>query len=129
MNSKRKLSVGDWVQVRSKEEILRTLDAKGRLDGMVFMPEMFQYCGQKFQVYKRAHKTCDYSTSYPYRTRQLEDTVHLETRCDGRALFPMRCVEDAANQMSLPMLGWPTQTEVRRPTYAKPHTCVMQRSR
>ena len=85
MNSKQKLSVGDWVEVRSKEEILKTLDAKGQLDGMVFMPEMFQYCGQKFQVYKRAHKTCDYSTSYPYRTRQLEDTVHLETRCDGQA--------------------------------------------
>ncbi len=85
MNSKRKLSVGDWVQVRSKEEILKTLDVKGQLDGMVFMPEMFQYCGQKFQVYKRAHKTCDYSTAYPYRTRRLEDTVHLETRCDGQA--------------------------------------------
>jgi hypothetical protein len=85
MNSKRKLSVGDWVEVRSKEEILGTLDAKGQLHGMAFMPEMFQYCGQKFQVYKRAHKTCDYSTPYPYRTRRLEDTVHLKTRCDGQA--------------------------------------------
>jgi len=85
MNSKRKLSVGDWVKVRSKEEILKTLDANGRLDGMAFMPEMFQYCGRNFQVYKRAHKTCDYTTTYPYRTRRLEDTVHLETRCDGQA--------------------------------------------
>src|SRR4030095_8534440 len=85
MNSRRKLKVGDWVKVRSKEEILGTLDAKGQLDGMIFMPEMFQYCGQKFQVYKRAHKTCDYSTPYPYRTRRLEDTVHLNTRCDGHA--------------------------------------------
>jgi hypothetical protein len=85
MNSKRKLKVGDWVKVRSKEEILGTLDAKGQLDGMIFMPEMFQYCGQEFQVYKRAHKTCDYSTPYPYRTRRLKDTVHLKTRCDGQA--------------------------------------------
>ena len=23
------------------------------------MPQMFRYCGQRFQVYKRAHKTCD----------------------------------------------------------------------
>src|ERR1700756_1053173 len=30
----RKLSVGEWVEVRSKEEILRTLDHNGRLDGM-----------------------------------------------------------------------------------------------
>jgi hypothetical protein len=81
----RKLKVGDWVEVRSKEEILKTLDDKGQLDGMPFMPEMFRFCGQKFQVYKRAHKTCDYTTSYPYHTRRLEGTVHLATRCDGGA--------------------------------------------
>ena len=82
---KRKLNVGDWVEVRSKEEILSTLDDKGQLDGTPFMPEMFRFCGQRFQVYKRAHKTCDYTTSYPYHTRRLEGTVHLETRCDGEA--------------------------------------------
>lgn len=81
----KKLSVGDWVEVRSKAEILATLDTKGQLDGMPFMPEMFRYCGQKFQVYKRAHKTCDYTTQYPFRTRRLERTVHLKTRCDGEA--------------------------------------------
>ncbi len=85
MKIKNKLSVDDWVQVRSKEEILRTLDSYGQLDGMPFMPEMFRYCGQRFQVYKRAHKTCDYSTSYPYHTRRLEKTVHLEVRCNGEA--------------------------------------------
>ena len=47
------------MEVRSKEEILRTLDKSGRLEGLPFMPQMFQYCGQRFQVYKRAHKTCD----------------------------------------------------------------------
>jgi hypothetical protein len=82
---KRKMSAGDWVVVRGKEEILETLDDKGQLDGMPFMPEMFQYCGQRLQVYKRAHKTCDYTTPYPYHTRRLEGTVHLETRCDGEA--------------------------------------------
>jgi hypothetical protein len=85
MKMKRKLRVGDWVEVRSKGEILKTLDAKGQLDGMPFMPEMFRFCGQRFQVYKRAHKTCDYTTSYPYHTRRLEETVHLVTRCDGEA--------------------------------------------
>jgi hypothetical protein len=85
MKKRRELSVGDWVEVRSKEEILRTLDPNGQLDGMPFMPEMFRYCGQRFQVYKRAHKTCDYTTSYPYHTRRLEETVHLETRCDGES--------------------------------------------
>ena len=77
------LRVGDWVEVRSKEEILKTLDSKGELDGMPFMPEMFAFCGKRFQVYKRAHKTCD--VVFPVRGRWVEEAVHLETRCDGQA--------------------------------------------
>jgi len=78
-----KLCVADWVEVRSKEEILRTLDNNGELDGMPFMPEMFAFCGKRFQVYKRAHKTCD--VVFPVRGRWVEEAVHLETRCDGHA--------------------------------------------
>ncbi len=78
-----KLSAGDWVEVRSKEEILRTLDSNAQLDGMPFMPEMFAFCGKRFQVYKRAHKTCD--TVFPIRGRRVDRAVHLETRCDGQA--------------------------------------------
>ena len=81
--SSSKLKVGDWVEVQSKEHILRTLDSKGQLDGMQFMPEMFQWCGQKFQVYKRAHKTCD--TVFPVRGRRVAEAIHLDTRCDGQA--------------------------------------------
>lgn len=79
----KRLCVGDWVEVRSRAEILATLDEKGQLDGMPFMPEMFQFCGQRFQVHKRAHKTCD--TVYPVRSRHVEGAVHLRTRCDGSA--------------------------------------------
>lgn len=77
------LKVGDWVEVRSKDEILSTLDQDGCLEGMPFMPEMFAFCGKKFQVYKRAHKTCD--TVFPVRGRRVDHAVHLETRCDGSA--------------------------------------------
>ena len=77
------LRAGDWVRVRSAAEILRTLDSDGCLDGMPFMPEMFSFCGHKFQVYKRAHKTCD--TVFPVRGRRVDHCVHLETRCDGSA--------------------------------------------
>ena len=58
MNSSQ-LKAGDWVQVRTKDEILRTLDANGQLEALPFMPEMFAFCGQRFKVFKRAHKTCD----------------------------------------------------------------------
>jgi len=69
--------------VRSKEEILRTLDEDGELDGMPFMPEMLPFCGQRFRIFKRAHKTCD--TVFPVRARRVHRAVHLETRCDGQA--------------------------------------------
>jgi len=78
-----KLGPGVWVEVRSKEEILKTLDDKGQLEGMPFMPQMFQYCGKRFIVYKRAHKTCD--TVFPVRGRRMANAVHLNTRCDGEA--------------------------------------------
>ena len=51
------IRVGDWVEVRPKEEILATLDKDGRLDGLPLMPQMLKYCGQPFRVYKVAHKT------------------------------------------------------------------------
>ena len=76
---------GDWVEVRSKEEILHTLDVKGRLDGLPFMPQMFQYCGQRFRVYKRAHKTCD--TVNGTGGRRLASGLHLDLRCDGDGLW------------------------------------------
>ncbi len=78
-----KLKVGDWVEVRSKGEILRTLDKKGCLEGLPFMPQMFQYCGKQFKVFKRAHKTCDTVTKTG--GRRLSNGVHLNTRCDGQA--------------------------------------------
>jgi len=77
------LKAGEWVEVRSREEILATLDVKGRLENMPFMPEMFAFCGQRFRVYKRAHKTCD--TVFPVRGRRVNAAVHLKTRCDGQA--------------------------------------------
>ena len=74
---------GDWVEVRSREEILRTLDKNGRLEGLPFMPQMFGYCGRRLRVYKRAHKTCD--TVNQTGGRRVTRAVHLETRCDGEA--------------------------------------------
>ncbi len=75
---------GDWVEVRSTEEIFATLDEQGRLDALPFMPEMLKYCGKRFQVYRSAHKTCD--TIEQYKSRSMTNAVHLEgLRCDGQA--------------------------------------------
>jgi hypothetical protein len=78
------LSAGDLVEVRSKEEILATLDGQARLDGLPFMPEMFAFCGRQMRVWKRAHKTCD--TVNKTGGRSIPGTVHLEESfCDGAA--------------------------------------------
>jgi hypothetical protein len=82
-NGKRlNLKAGDWVEVRSQEEILATLDERGRLENLPFMPEMLQYCGQSLRVFKRADKTCNYVRGWSIR--RMKDSVHLEgLRCDG----------------------------------------------
>jgi hypothetical protein len=78
------LRAGEWVQVRDAAEIMATLDETQSLENMPFMPEMLQFCGKQFRVYKSAHKTCD--TIHQYVIRRMTNTVHLEgLRCDGGA--------------------------------------------
>jgi hypothetical protein len=84
MGIKSQLNAGDWVEVLSKREILEALDAAGELNGLPFMPEMFEFCGRRFKVTKRAHKTCDPPNGLA--GRRMERAVHLEgVRCDGAA--------------------------------------------
>lgn len=76
---------GDWVEVRSKEEILATLDERGCVDHLPFMPEMLQFCGQRFRINAVAHKTCD-TARQTWKGRRLQTAVHLSSvRCDGSA--------------------------------------------
>lgn len=80
------LRVGDVVQVKSKEEILATLDETGALDKLPFMPEMLAFCGRQFVVTRRADKSCDTVSASNKRLRRFVNTVHLnDTRCDGAA--------------------------------------------
>jgi hypothetical protein len=78
------LRVGEVVQVRSESEILATLDERGELDSLPFMPEMVRFCGRRFKVDKLAVKLCDtINWSGIYR---MKDAVHLAgLRCDGEA--------------------------------------------
>lgn len=82
VNSRLNLRVGEAVEVRSEAEILSRLDENGRLDGLPFMPEMLQFCGQRFRVHKSAHKTCD--TIQKTGLRRMKQAVHLDNlRCNG----------------------------------------------
>jgi hypothetical protein len=75
------LRKGDLVEVRSAGEILRTLDERGELDGLLFMPEMVDSCGARFTVAARAERVCD---TIGWGTRRYADTVLIgDHRCDG----------------------------------------------
>jgi hypothetical protein len=80
----RALRVGDLVEVRSAEEIMATLDERGELENLPFMPEMLAFCGQRLTVHKVAHKLCD--TIGRSGMRRMTNAVHLTgSRCDGSA--------------------------------------------
>lgn len=76
------LRPGEWVQIRPYAEIAATLDEKGDLDGLPFMPEMLRYCGKRVRVMRRIEKTHDYV--HHTGLRRMKDAVLLENlRCDG----------------------------------------------
>jgi len=46
------LQPGEWVEVRSMDEISQTLDENRKYKGLLFMPEMEKFCGEKSRVFK-----------------------------------------------------------------------------
>ena len=79
----RRLRAGDRVQLRSPREILATLDERGCLDGLPFMPEMLEFFGPvTYRVEAQVERACD-TIDYS-GVRRLRDTVVLgDLRCDG----------------------------------------------
>jgi hypothetical protein len=81
-SGKLNLRVGHWVEIRSAQEILATLDVNGCLDGLPFMPEMLKFCGNRYRVFKRCNKVIDMVRKTGLR--KMTGTVILENiRCDG----------------------------------------------
>lgn len=74
------LQPGEWIEVRSRQEIAQTLDAKGTHKGLAFGGEMFAYCGRRARVLRPVERIIDESTG---RLRRVDDTVALEgAACD-----------------------------------------------
>jgi len=78
------LRVKDWVEIKSADEILATLDENGCLDSLPFMPEMAKYCGRQFKVFKRVDKIIDVINKTGLR-RMTKTVILLDLRCDGAA--------------------------------------------
>ncbi|HVU11465.1 MAG TPA: hypothetical protein VHD90_09310 [Phototrophicaceae bacterium] len=76
---------GDWVRVRSREEIEATLSSWGELKGCGFMAEMLPYCGTTQRVFKSVRRFVDERDYQPKRCRGL---VLLEgVICEGTTLY------------------------------------------
>ncbi len=73
---------GDLVEVRGPSEILETLDERGTLENLPFMPEMARFCGRRFLVDRRAERVCD-TVHYSGSRRPLRTVLLAELRCDG----------------------------------------------
>lgn len=86
------LQPGELVEIKRKEEILRTLDLRGRNRGLEFINEMQKYCGQQFQVMKRVERIIEEKTG---KMRELSNTVTLKNVvCDGSShgFCPRNCI-------------------------------------
>jgi hypothetical protein len=76
------LRPGEWVQVRSREEIASTLNDKGRNRGLWFDREMLPFCGRIFRVRRRIDRIVDDRTGVLVEMKN--DCVTLEGAvCSG----------------------------------------------
>ena len=53
---------GEYVQVKPKNELFRTLDGRQKNKGLYFDKEMVKFCGRTVRVKKRVHKIIDEKT-------------------------------------------------------------------
>ena len=75
--------VGDRVQVANAEQILSTLDANCRFEGLPFMPQMVPCCAQELTVTRWVNNVC-YPVDGGADYGNLTNSVLLNVdRCDG----------------------------------------------
>ena len=75
------LQVGELVEIKSLDEITKTLDSRGWNRGLHFAPEMIPYCGRRLRVAARADRMITEGTG---KMRSMKNTVILETSvCDS----------------------------------------------
>jgi hypothetical protein len=55
-DEKLNLQSGDMVEVKSLKEIIKTLDKSGKNRGLLFEPDMVEFCGKRFRVRSRLEK-------------------------------------------------------------------------
>ncbi len=76
------LQPGQWVEVKSLEEIQATLDANGKNRGLGFAPDQAEFCGKRLRVAGRVEKII---LEWSGELKNVKNTVELEqSTCHGR---------------------------------------------
>jgi hypothetical protein len=74
-----------YVRVRSAAEIRASLDKNGKRDGLMVLPEMFQWAGMRFRVAQRPEWVFEYNThALPRRPIYILEGL----QCSGQVLGP-----------------------------------------
>jgi hypothetical protein len=82
------------VEIKSKDEIVQTLDASNRNRGMTFDPEMLKYCGRRARVLRRVERIIDEKTGRMLHLRNpciiLQDVICTSDyhRLCPRGIYP-----------------------------------------
>lgn len=80
--SSHSIKAGDVIRIRSKDQIRRTLDKNNKLEGCVFMNEMWQYCGTQQKAIKPVEYFFD---ECKFKMRKTRNIVLLEgLHCSGK---------------------------------------------
>jgi hypothetical protein len=75
------LKPGEWVEVKSFDEIKSTLDPRGKSRGLLFTPEMMPYVGKRYRVVKRVESIFLEESK---QRRTIKNTVILDNvYCHG----------------------------------------------
>ena len=84
-----RLASGDWVRIRSKEQIEATLDRWQSLKGCGFMDGMASYCGTTQRVLKRVERFMD---ERDFRLKKASGVVLIEgLMCSGGGRCDRSC--------------------------------------
>jgi hypothetical protein len=84
------LQPGEWVRVKSYQEILRTLDTSTKNRGMAFSAEMVPFCGKVFRVQSRVSRIVDEKTGKLLQMKNpciILEGVACQARYNNSMLF------------------------------------------
>src|SRR5579863_8078893 len=112
------LQPGEWVEVKSMESIIETLDERGYNRGLYFSPDMRLWCGRRCRVKGRLDKIIVDGTG---QMRQLRNTVCLEGSTCGCSYMGFGMDGCSRCELTYWREVWLTRSDGRSDTVAPQH--------